>query len=119
MNNNAANCRMIRVSSDGAISFFPPTTFHNAYFDCLPDEHAVNWHVKVRAVVKTELNNTSHVPDVNTPPPAVLVSYDDAPANVAPEQHIYTAYYMQILTRGLETPLPTNIRHPPFQPVHT
>lgn len=112
---NAPNHRMIRLSSDGAISFFPPTTFHNCYFDCLPDEHAANWHVKVRAAVKTELNNLGRAPDA----PAVLVSYDDAPPNVDPEQHIYTAYYIQVLTNGLETPLPTNLRIPPFQPTQT
>ena len=116
-NMNTPNYRIIRLSSDGAISFFPPTTFHNAYFDCLPDEHAANWHVKVRAAVKTELNNLRAVPPAG--PPAVLVSYDDPPANVAPEQHTYTAYYIQHLPQGLDTPLPDNLRTPGPPDIHS
>ena len=110
-NMNSPNYRMIRMSSDGAISFFPPTTFHNCYFDCLPDEHAANWHVKVRAVVKTELNNL-RAAEEGGGPPAVLVSYDDPPPNQPPETYTYTAYYIQHMPLGLDTPLPTNLRLP-------
>lgn len=116
--NNAPAYRMIRLSSDGAISFFPPTTFHNAYFDCLPDEHAANWHVKVRAAVKTELNNLRPAEEGGAPP-AVLVSFDDPHPNQDPQTYTYTAYYIQHMPQGLNTPLPTNLLLPGPPPLQT
>ncbi len=106
---NSLAYRTIRMESNGTIAFSQPTTFHNAYFDCLPDAHAVTWHTKIRAVVKTELNNHAmHDPAS----PAVLVSYDETPANTDPLQHTYVAYYIQAMPDGLRTPLPTNLRTP-------
>ena len=106
---NSVAYRTIRLDSNGAIVFSPPTTFHNAYFDCLPDAHAYTWHTKIRGVVKSELNNHAmHAAEAT----AVLVSYDDAPANIDPLQHTYVAYYIQPMSDGLHTPLPTNLRTP-------
>lgn len=101
--------RTIRMESNGTIAFSQPTTFHNAYFDCLPEAHQVNWHTKIRGVVKSELDN--HAMRDPTAP-AVLVSYDETPANTDPLQHTYVAYYIQAIPDGIHTPMPMNL-HPP------
>lgn len=106
---DAVAYRTVWVRSNGAVSFSAPMTFDEAYTSCLP-EIQTTWHIRVRQAVRLELNDVARREDTTFP--AVLVGYDQAPANVDPLQHIYTSHSIQYCPRGFQTPFPSNLRLP-------
>ncbi len=107
---DAVEYRIIRVDSTGAMSVSAPTTFDEAYTRCMPEDLST-WHMRVRQVIRLELNDIARRDDLTFP--AVLVGYDEAPPNTHPLEHTYIGYYIQYIPRGpLQTPFPTNLRTP-------
>ena len=97
---NAMVYRRICYDSRGAMTISAPTTFDEASTGCLP-EHPnglLNWHIRVRQVVRTELNDFVRRYEAAgeiRAAPAFLVGYDDALADVNSREHSHIRYYIQ------------------------
>jgi hypothetical protein len=115
---NAMVYRRICYDSRGAITISAPTTFDEAYTGCLP-EHPnglLHWHIRVRQVVRSELNDfvrRYEAAAFASAPPAFLVGYDDALADVNSREISHVRYYIQYCPTPAHTLLfPANLELP-------
>jgi hypothetical protein len=84
--------RFIEIKSNGNLLVEHVSTLQLAYRLCVPGD-LNRWHLKLLYAVRDELNG-------DTP---VLVSYDD---QRDPQTDLFTAYYIQPVPRGPNTPYP-------------